>query len=148
MMASSDEGFGPAAEAALAFDLRVGALEEVMCRDLAVVASVCGTDDDPQSSSAQTLALEDAGVSVLPSNAAAVRHALAILRRRDTEAAPPDAVPGPIRRLLAEPPRIVNIGLREFAEALDDRGARVVQCDWRPVAGGDPRLQALIDALN
>ena len=117
-------------------------------RDLAVVASVCGTDDDPQSSSAQTLALEEAGVSVLPSNAAAVRHALAILRRRDAEAAPPDAVPGPIRRLLAEPPRIVNIGLREFAETLDDRGARVVQYDWSPVAGGDPRLQSLLDALN
>ena len=117
-------------------------------RDLAVVASVCGTDDDPQSSSAQTLALEEAGVSVLPSNAAAVRHALAILRRRDAEAAPPGAVPDPIRRLLAEPPRIVNIGLREFAETLDDRGARVVQYDWSPVAGGDPRLQSLLDALN
>jgi FdrA protein len=117
-------------------------------RDLAVVASVCGTEDDPQSSGAQTLALEGAGVSVLPSNAAAVRHALAILRRRDAEAAPPDAVPGPIRRLLAEPPRIVNIGLRGFAETLHDRGARVVQYDWSPVAGGDPKLQSLIDALN
>ena len=52
-------------------------------RDLAVVASVCGTEDDPQSSGMQTLALEEAGVSVLPSNAAAVRHALAILRRRE-----------------------------------------------------------------
>lgn len=117
-------------------------------RDLAVIASVCGTDDDPQSLRAQTLALEEAGVSVLPSNAAAVRHALAILRRRDGEATSPDGVPGPIRRLLAEPPRIINIGLREFAETLDDRGARVVQYDWKPVAGGDPRLQALIDALN
>ena len=85
---------------------------------------------------------------MLPSNAAAVRHALAILRRRDAEATSPDGVPGPIRRLLAEPPRIVNIGLREFAETLDDRGARVVQYDWRPVAGGDPRLQSLLDALN
>ena len=117
-------------------------------RDLAVVASVCGTEDDPQSSGAQTLALEEAGVSVLPSNAAAVRHALAILRGRDTKAAPPDAVPGPIRRLLAEPPRIVNIGLRGFAETLHDRGARVVQYDWSPVAGGDAKLQSLIDALN
>ena len=57
-------------------------------RDLAVVASVCGTDDDPQSLSAQTLALEQAGVAVLPSNAAAVRHALAILRRRDARRPP------------------------------------------------------------
>ena len=44
-------------------------------RDLAVVASVCGTEQDPQVLSAQTLALEQAGVTVMPSNAAAVRHA-------------------------------------------------------------------------
>ena len=117
-------------------------------RDLAVVASVCGTEDDPQSLSAQTLTLEQAGIAVLPNNAAAVRHALAILRRRDAEAASPAAAPEPIRRLLSEPPRIVNIGLRGFAETLHDRGAPVVQYDWSPVAGGDRRLQSLIDALN
>ena len=117
-------------------------------RDLAVVASVCGTEDDPQSLSAQTLILERAGVAVLPSNAAAVRHAVAILQRRDASTVSLPAVPEPIRRLLSEPPRIVNIGLREFAEPLLRLGAQVVHYDWRPVAGGDRRLQALIDALN
>ena len=43
---------------------------------------------------------------------------------------------------------MVNIGLRGFAETLHDRGARVVQYDWSPVAGGDSKLQSLIDALN
>lgn len=117
-------------------------------RDLAVVASVCGTDDDPQSLSAQTRTLEGAGITVLPNNAAATRHALAILRRRDAPAASPAGTSEPIRRLLAEPPRIVNIGLRGFAEPLHERGAPVVQYDWSPVAGGDRRLQSLIDALN
>jgi len=117
-------------------------------RDLAVVASVCGTADDPQSSSAQTLTLEHEGVAVLPNNAAAVRHALAILRRRDAPTASPAAAPEPIRRLLSEPPRIVNIGLRGFAETLHERGAHVVHYDWRPVAGGNRRLQSLIDALR
>jgi FdrA protein len=117
-------------------------------RDLAVVASVCGTEEDPQSSSAQRLILEQAGVAVLPSNAAAVRHAVAILQRRDASTVALPATPEPIRRLLAEPPRIVNIGLREFAEPLLRLGAQVVHYDWRPVAGGDRRLQALIDALN
>ncbi|GAA3079622.1 hypothetical protein GCM10010464_49640 [Pseudonocardia yunnanensis] len=117
-------------------------------RDLAVVASVCGTDDDPQSLSAQTLILERAGVAVLPSNAAAVRHAVAILQRREASTISPPAVPEPIRRLLSTSPRIVNIGLREFAEPLLNLGAQVVHYDWRPVAGGDRKLQALIDALN
>lgn len=117
-------------------------------RDLAVVASVCGTEQDPQLLSAQTLALEQAGVVVMPSNAAAVRHALSILHRRAASALPADETPEPILRLLADPPRIINIGLREFAETLLDLGAQVVQYDWSPVAGGDRKLQALIDALK
>jgi FdrA protein len=117
-------------------------------RDLAVVASVCGTEQDPQLLSAQTLALEQAGVVVMPSNAAAVRHTLSILHRRAASAPPADQADEPIRRLLTDPPRIINIGLREFAETLLDRGAQVVQYDWSPVAGGDRKLQALIDALK
>jgi FdrA protein len=117
-------------------------------RDLAVVASVCGTESDPQSVSAQTRTLEHAGVAVLPSNTAAVRHALAIYRRREPPGASAADAPEPIRRLLSEPPRIVNIGLRAFAETLHERGAHVVHYDWSPVAGGDRRLQSLIDALT
>lgn len=117
-------------------------------RDLAVVASVCGTEQDPQMLSAQTLALEEAGVTVMPSNAAAVRYALSILGRGATPAAPAGGAPEPVRRLLTNPPRIIDIGLREFAETLLERGAQVVQYDWAPVAGGDPKLQALIEALK
>jgi FdrA protein len=117
-------------------------------RDLAVVASVCGTESDPQSLSVQTRTLEQAGVAVLPGNAAAVRHALAVYRRREASGAPAADAPEPIRRLLSEPPRVVNIGLRAFAETLHERGADVAHYDWSPVAGGDRRLQSLIDALT
>jgi FdrA protein len=117
-------------------------------RDVAVVASVCGTEEDPQRLSAQKLMLEQAGVAVLPSNAAAVRHAVAIVHRRETSTVAAPATPEPTRRLLSESPRIVNIGLRNFADPLFRLGAQVVHYDWRPVAGGDPKLQALIDALS
>ena len=117
-------------------------------RDIAVVASVCGTERDPQSLSAQTVALERAGVTVLGDNAAATRHALALLRRARAPSRPAATTPAPIGRLLSAPPRIINIGLREFAVALHDRGARVVHYDWAPVAGGDPKLQALLEALG
>jgi FdrA protein len=117
-------------------------------RDLAVVASVCGTEDDPQSLSTQTLALEQAGATVMPSSAAAVRHAVRILNRPRTPVPPTNGTSEPIRRLLAQPPRIINIGLRGFAETLLERGAQVVHYDWRPVAGGDRRLQELVDALK
>jgi FdrA protein len=47
-------------------------------RHLAVVASVCGTDLDPQGLAAQEEALRSIGVHVFPSNVQASRYALAI----------------------------------------------------------------------
>jgi FdrA protein len=117
-------------------------------RDLAVVASVCGTERDPQVLSAQTATLEQAGVVVMPSNAAAVRHALNILNRRPAPARNSPAAGGPVARLLSQRPRIINVGLREFADALIDQDVPVVQYDWSPVAGGDRRMQQLLDALS
>jgi FdrA protein len=51
-------------------------------RHLAVVASVCGTEGDPQRRSAQVATLSDAGVIVMPSNAQAARLAALIAARR------------------------------------------------------------------
>lgn len=48
-------------------------------RDLRVVAFVCGTEADPQGLASQESRLADAGVVLAPSNAAAVRAALALL---------------------------------------------------------------------
>ena len=48
----------------------------------AVVASVCGTADDPQDAERQAAMLTDAGVAVAPSNADAASVAAAILRHR------------------------------------------------------------------
>ncbi len=43
--------------------------------------------------------------------------------------------------------RVINIGLEEFAEDLAAVGVPVVHLDWRPPAGGDPRLTALLANL-
>ncbi|MBO3096049.1 hypothetical protein [Cellulomonas dongxiuzhuiae] len=50
-------------------------------RELVVLASVCGTDDDPQDLAAARRALTRAGVVVHPSNAAAARAAAAVASR-------------------------------------------------------------------
>jgi hypothetical protein len=66
-------------------------------------------------------------------------------------AGPPMAAePRPHRppSLLAAPPRVVNLGLHVFAETLERLGLPVEDVDWRPPAGGDPRLAALLDALD
>src|SRR4051812_30409023 len=48
----------------------------------AVIARVCGTDEDPQDARAQTATLERAGALVAPSNAAAARLAVRAVRAR------------------------------------------------------------------
>jgi FdrA protein len=49
-------------------------------RDLPVVVSLCGTAADPQDRDRQARALNAAGAAVLSSNAAAARHAVALLQ--------------------------------------------------------------------
>jgi FdrA protein len=50
--------------------------------------------------------------------------------------------------LLAAPPRVINVGLELFARELAAAGVTVVHVDWRPPAGGDPRLAALLASLE
>lgn len=92
------------------------------------------------------------GASVLP-GAAPEESAAAEVAGAD--AAPAEAgVPAPVvtagegaASLLAAPPKVVNVGLASFADTLAGAGVDVVQWDWSPLAGGDPRLARLVTAL-
>ena len=53
----------------------------------------------------------------------------------------------PEQSLLQQPIRVINIGLESFSEDLRNADIPVVQMDWRPPAGGDMRLVALLDSL-
>ncbi len=53
-----------------------------------------------------------------------------------------------VDRLLAEPLAVINLGLEVFALELHAAGVPVVHVDWRPPAGGDPRLAALLAQLE
>ena len=50
--------------------------------------------------------------------------------------------------VLEGPLRVVNLGLELFAETLEADGVEVVHVDWRPPAGGDLRLAALLALLD
>ncbi len=116
-------------------------------REVVVIASVCGTDKDPQPLDEQVRILEEAGIVVLDSNAAATRHALAVLEGIG-EARTAQEVPKATRRLVSEMPQVVNVGLPAFAEPIQQYGGRVVQYTWSPVAGGNRRLQRILAALT
>lgn len=53
-----------------------------------------------------------------------------------------------IARWADGPLRVVNIGLELFAEELRAEGVEVVHVDWRPPAGGNPRLAGLLERLE
>lgn len=50
--------------------------------------------------------------------------------------------------VLQEPLRVINIGLASFAADLRAQGVAVVDVDWRPPAGGNARLAALLAQLE
>ncbi len=130
-------------------------------RWLPIVASVCGTDQDPQDYTAQVETLLEAGVIVQASNAAAVRVAGLIAeavgskgRPRPSEPIPVPATGSPlpaaggVEALLRDRVRVINVGLELFVDSLVAQGTDVVAVDWQPPAGGKQKLIDLLDKLN
>ena len=54
---------------------------------------------------------------------------------------------GKLEEFLQEGPIAVNIGVADFADALQAQGTPVVRVAWTPPAGGDPELMDLLDQL-
>jgi FdrA protein len=108
---------------------------------LVSIATLTGTDEDPQNRSSQVRKLEKAGVVVADS----VRAAVLLAVRAVTARAAAPAEPPP---LLRATPSVVNIGLRGFADDLHANGIPVVHQQWEPPAGGDERLQRLLALLQ
>jgi hypothetical protein len=50
--------------------------------------------------------------------------------------------------LLASKVEVVNVGLEGFVKDLRDCGIDVVHVDWKPSAGGDPQMAALLAKLG
>ena len=56
-------------------------------------------------------------------------------------------MPDPTDELLREPLVVVNVGLRGFADSLEEQEVDVVQVDWLPPAGGDREMIDLLEKL-
>jgi len=50
--------------------------------------------------------------------------------------------------LLQKPLKVINVGLEVFSKELADREVPVVQVQWSPPAGGDPKLAELLSKLG
>ncbi len=52
-----------------------------------------------------------------------------------------------VDQLLREPLIVINLGLKQFADSLQEQAVEVVQVDWTPPAGGDKEMLDLLDRL-
>ncbi len=52
-----------------------------------------------------------------------------------------------VDELLHKPLVVINLGLKQFAESLEEQKVEVVQVDWTPPAGGDKAMSDLLDQL-
>jgi FdrA protein len=116
-------------------------------RHLEVVAVLVGTDEDPQDLDAQTRQLQEAGAQVETSNTVAVRTAGQLLRALNPHASVSGPRPADLS-VLQHPLAAINVGLESFAESLGVQDAPVIQVDWRPPAGGNERLMAILERMR
>jgi len=124
-------------------ELAPAIVEARRSREVEFVAVVVGTDEDPQGLESQVEALSGAGATVFEDLTSALGHVVDRLRVSVAPLEPPvDA------KLLAVPVVAVNVGLESFAASLKDQGAEAVHVEWRPPAGGDDRLLAILDKLR
>ncbi|WP_346355563.1 acyl-CoA synthetase FdrA [Azotosporobacter soli] len=128
-------------------------------RDLYFVATVCGTQSDPQDYGAAIKTLRECGVLVEESNAKAVRLALKlkgivckesdkyVTERKAAKKALPKLSES-VMDLLHSKPRIINIGLGSFTESILAYGGSAVQYTWKPAAGGNKKMIKLLQLLS
>lgn len=129
-------------------------------RKLYFVGSVCGTRQDPQDYDKSFEELREAGAIMETSNARAIRVALELRGLHFTEADRDTAsyvlcddapIPEPsehVMELLNTTPRIINVGVESFNDPLREYGAKTVQFNWKPLAGGDKHLIHLLNELD
>ncbi|WP_312816084.1 acyl-CoA synthetase FdrA [Atlantibacter subterraneus] len=133
-------GYGAQADpaGALAASLEICRRRET---PLAIIATVTGTEQDPQGRSAQIAALRTAGVTVVDSLVEAVLLAYSLIQ------SPPKPCHAELPALLQQV-SVINAGLRSFAQDLQKSGCPVVHYQWGPVAGGNKKLAHLLARLK
>ena len=62
---------------------------------------------------------------------------------------PPEPLASPVElAALTDPVAVVNVGLESFHESLVAQQAKAVQVEWRPPAGGDENLMAILEKMR
>lgn len=136
-------GFGAQADpaTALAEEIKRVTQQRGASHPLVVIATVTGTELDPQQRSQQITTLESAGIVVMHTLPEAILLAHQLIASAPM---PTTLTPYPLLDGLS----VINAGLRSFANDLQSNHIPVVHYQWAPVAGGNQRLAAILKKLH
>lgn len=115
--------------------------------EIVFIAPVTGTMGDPQIYHDQVSKLESSGVIVMESNAQGAILATEIIKYINGN----DKTTMSTKQntsLLTEELKVINIGLKHFAEPMVKYGAEVVHYKWKPIAGGNKYLASILSKLK
>ena len=108
--------------------------------DLELVVLIIGTDEDPQDVNRQMELFAAAGATLF-------RHPTEALLHITRHLAPVSQSPSlPVS--LSSPLAALNVGVESFHDSLIGQGAEAVQVEWRPPAGGNEKLMALLAKMK
>lgn len=108
-----------------------------------VVAIVIGTDGDPQDLDRQIEGLMAAGATVFATSNEALDYVYNRAPAPVVEAGKP-VDSAAFQETLAA----INVGVASFYDSLVSQGAEVIQVDWRPPAGGNEALMAILAKMK
>lgn len=118
------------------------ALESREGGGLEIGVLVIGTQSDPQDLESQVEQLESAGASVFRTTEDLVSFAA-----RGSEASLPDGS-RPVDLGDLDAVSCINVGLEHFHDSLAEQEVPVVHVEWRPPAGGNTKLQAILARMG
>lgn len=136
-------GFGAQIDSAQTLAKEIVALRSQRSENMpiAIIATVTGTEQDPQVRSEQIRYLEEAGIAVMNSLPEAATLACMIIT-------PPVYAAPQQEPTILQSASVINAGLRSFAEDLQANEIPVVHYQWAPVAGGNTKLANILKKLK
>lgn len=108
---------------------------------IAVIATVTGTEQDPQVRSEQIAYLQEAGIAVMNSLPEAITLACRVI-------SPPTLSVTQQQQDILHSVSVINAGVRSFADDLQANEIPVVHYQWAPVAGGNKKLANILKKLK
>jgi FdrA protein len=118
-------------------------IASALARGIEAGVILVGTEGDPQQLEDQRQQLRTVGARVFDRTSDAICWAAEALLDRASERVTTVATSA-----LAAPVSAINVGLESFAASLESQGVATIHVDWRPPAGGNAELLAILDRMG